>query len=150
MVEVDNDSPANNFDTYVATVGWHTEHINGDIHEVRIMRFWDDDEAKDYYNDVSTLYAKKLFSKKNGTTQYSEGWAKFIPIDKSYTNYWVSYISSKQDSVEEGYFINLIKYFTDKKSAESYYDSLKNESKKFSGLKEGVISELGYDAPNLV
>jgi len=99
-------------------------------HKICVKRFWDYEEAKAYYDKVSSSYAKKITSATNSELQYSEGWSKYIPGKTFYKDYWVSYYLQTTDDDSGEYYIGWTVYFNDQKSAEEYYGSLDKEDKK--------------------
>ncbi len=142
---------ASSEDHWVATVCWHTEYLGwSDSHRINVKRFWDDKEASEYYDNVSTAYAKKFYSKESSEKVYSEEWAKWIPnpiTGYSANNCWVSYLTSYDEN--QDYYVVVVKYFSDENSADEYYEKTKDEVKKLT-VKGEVKKKEGYETPYLI
>ena len=133
-------------DSWVVTVGWHTEFFNFDnSHKVNLKRFWDEDEAKEFYNNISTAYAKLWYTKEGLKDEYSSSWARYIPnVHRFESNYWVSQVLSYNENDDS--YSNKINYFSNKNEAKKFYEEIKNEVPKKISYKGEVLEEEGIEA----
>jgi hypothetical protein len=99
-------------------VRWHFKAVKGKIHCIMTKGFTNLDEAKAYYDNVSTQYAKKIITPLT-VEHYSPTWAQYIPGGSLIEPYMVSYYIATKDDVVETY----VKYFSEEKEAEEFYNN---------------------------